>query len=136
MDILARNQAHATFFVIGNKVRAAPEVVARMVAEGHGVSNHSWSHTPLVFRPPYGSISPRVAAILPYTPTLWTTDTHDWEAQNRAEILRTAARTHPGSIIRMHSFIGLTVRALPQFLQTLSDRGFTFVTVSQLQGGL
>jgi len=36
-------------------------------------------------------------------------------------------------IILMHSFVGRTVRALPRILQTLTNKGFTFVTVSELQ---
>lgn len=162
LDILAAYQAHATFFLIGKNVGKAPEIVARMASAGHELGNHSWSHTPLprlseaqiiaeiestnaaiaaasggitplVFRPPYGSYSPRVAAILPYAPILWNLDTNDWDAQSSAEIVRAAARARPGMIILMHSFVGHTVRALPRILQTLTDKGFTFVTVSELQ---
>lgn len=162
LDILAGFHAHATFFVIGKQVVKAPELVARMAAEGHEIGNHSYSHpafprlsasqieaelsatdaaisaaangyTARLFRPPYGSISPRVLALLPNPPVLWDIDTHDWEAKSRAEIIRAAARAHPGNIILMHSFLGRTVGALPQILQTLTDKGFTFVTVSQMQ---
>ncbi len=44
LDILAANQSHATFFVIGSFVRSRREVLERIVAEGHELGNHSWSH--------------------------------------------------------------------------------------------
>jgi len=44
LDVLAAAQAHATFFVVGRAARAAPELVRRIAAEGHGVGNHSYSH--------------------------------------------------------------------------------------------
>ena len=44
LDILAANNARATFFVIGSLVETRPQVLQRIVAEGHEVGNHSWSH--------------------------------------------------------------------------------------------
>ena len=44
LDILAEHGAHATFFVIGMLVEERADLVRRMVAEGHEVGNHSWSH--------------------------------------------------------------------------------------------
>ncbi len=50
LDLLARFDRRATFFVLGSQARAAPEVLERMVAEGHEVALHGWTHrsTPLV----------------------------------------------------------------------------------------
>jgi peptidoglycan/xylan/chitin deacetylase (PgdA/CDA1 family) len=76
----------ATFYLIGQNAASHPGLVQRIVAEGHEVGNHSWSHpalgpmpedavrdqlrrtheaitracgvAPLTFRPPYGSITP------------------------------------------------------------------------------
>ncbi len=76
----------ATFFVIGSRAEAHPGIVARIVAEGHALGNHSWSHarpqetgasglvaearrtrallerlagrSPRLFRPPYGKLTP------------------------------------------------------------------------------
>jgi hypothetical protein len=44
LDILAAHDVQATFFVLGRRVDDHPEVVARIVEEGHDVGNHSWSH--------------------------------------------------------------------------------------------
>ncbi|MGK5678123.1 polysaccharide deacetylase family protein [Actinoplanes sp. URMC 104] len=40
LDVLRRHRAHATFFLVGERVAANPEVVARIVAEGHEIANH------------------------------------------------------------------------------------------------
>lgn len=47
LDLLARYNAKATFFVLGNNVDAYPGVVQRMVAEGHAVGNHTYYHEAL-----------------------------------------------------------------------------------------
>jgi len=47
LDELATAGVQATFFVVGRNVATRPELVARMVAEGHEVGNHSWDHPQL-----------------------------------------------------------------------------------------
>ncbi|MDR0996108.1 MAG: polysaccharide deacetylase family protein [Zoogloeaceae bacterium] len=44
LDLLARHGARATFFCIGARAARHPEIVARIVAEGHAVENHSQHH--------------------------------------------------------------------------------------------
>ncbi len=44
LAILRRYGVHATFFVIGERARAYPYLVAEMVARGHEVGNHSYHH--------------------------------------------------------------------------------------------
>lgn len=44
LDLLAQHRARATFFLIGTQVERYPEIVRRIVAEGHVIGNHSWSH--------------------------------------------------------------------------------------------
>lgn len=84
LDILKKHKVPATFFVIGSRCEMYPEVVKRMVKEGHVLANHTWSHpnliklsnkkaleelaatdkviksqggyTPILFRSPYGSL--------------------------------------------------------------------------------
>lgn len=92
LDLLAQAKVHATFFLIGERAVAHPELVRRIAAEGHEVGNHSWSHarrlpfcsgrrieaelsrcqdalaeltgvTPRLFRPPYGARDVRVYRI-------------------------------------------------------------------------
>ncbi|WP_018130257.1 polysaccharide deacetylase family protein [Effusibacillus pohliae] len=47
LDVLKRYHVKATFFVVGNRALAHPELVQRMVREGHVVGNHSFSHANL-----------------------------------------------------------------------------------------
>lgn len=47
LDVLARNQVRATFFVVGTRVRRHPAAMERMMREGHVIANHSFSHVNL-----------------------------------------------------------------------------------------
>jgi peptidoglycan/xylan/chitin deacetylase (PgdA/CDA1 family) len=49
LDILARHGVHATFFMVGRYAQAQPALVRRIIAEGHQIGNHSWSHINLAF---------------------------------------------------------------------------------------
>lgn len=92
LDILARYNVKATFYVIGRSVQRYPEILRRMVAEGHEVGNHTWTHPtlsrlgnhsflreidrtqeiiwrtvgaqPATMRPPYGAITGRQSHML------------------------------------------------------------------------
>ena len=44
LDALKKHNAHATFFVVGNFISTSPDLVKRMVKEGHTVGNHSFHH--------------------------------------------------------------------------------------------
>jgi peptidoglycan/xylan/chitin deacetylase (PgdA/CDA1 family) len=86
LDRLRAHGAHAVFFVVGKNVGCAPEMLRRIVQEGHLLGNHSHDHErrgpldvggwrrdlrrcqaaieqhagirPYLFRPPYGCLSP------------------------------------------------------------------------------
>jgi peptidoglycan/xylan/chitin deacetylase (PgdA/CDA1 family) len=45
LDILAEHRARATFFQVGANVERNPEIARAVVAAGHEVGNHSYSHT-------------------------------------------------------------------------------------------
>lgn len=47
LDILAAKNARATFFVTYDYCRTSGDLVKRMIAEGHEVGNHSWTHPSL-----------------------------------------------------------------------------------------
>ncbi|MCW1930869.1 polysaccharide deacetylase family protein [Pararhodobacter zhoushanensis] len=92
LDILARYRVKATFYVIGQNARRYPEIVRRIVAEGHELGNHTWTHpvlsrqsdstilteidrtqqmiwdtvgaVPVTMRPPYGSFTHRQMQML------------------------------------------------------------------------
>jgi peptidoglycan-N-acetylglucosamine deacetylase len=87
LDILKQRNIKATFFMIGQNAERNPEIVKRILADGHEIGNHSWTHPPLaklpddrvteeitktqnaiknaagytpkLLRPPYGSITAR-----------------------------------------------------------------------------
>lgn len=87
LDLLKARGMIATFYVLGDRVQRHPELVRRMLAEGHEVGNHSWSHpvlsnhgdarvlqelddttrivygvtgkVPVTMRPPYGALTRR-----------------------------------------------------------------------------
>ena len=44
LDILAKYDAKATFFVTGKKADEYPDVLKRIVKEGHEVANHTYNH--------------------------------------------------------------------------------------------
>jgi peptidoglycan/xylan/chitin deacetylase (PgdA/CDA1 family) len=44
LEILARRDVHATFFLVGSYAQAQPALVRQIVAAGHQIGNHSWSH--------------------------------------------------------------------------------------------
>ncbi|MCX6729596.1 MAG: polysaccharide deacetylase family protein [Candidatus Saccharibacteria bacterium] len=44
LDILKQYRAYGSFFIIGNRISAHPELVRRAYREGHDIGNHTWSH--------------------------------------------------------------------------------------------
>ena len=44
LDVLQKHRVPATFFLVGNYIQRNPELVRRMVAEGHTVANHTMHH--------------------------------------------------------------------------------------------
>ena len=91
LDTLAAKGVRATFFVVGSSAAAQPDLLARMVAEGHAVGNHTEDHPdlskldaaavraeieqvndivegatgqrPVLLRPPYGATNDTVAGV-------------------------------------------------------------------------
>ncbi|WP_066377874.1 MULTISPECIES: polysaccharide deacetylase family protein [unclassified Anabaena] len=55
LDILKENNVKATFFVVGRNVKNFPDILKRVVAEGHVIGNHTWHHW-------YHFMNPKVAA--------------------------------------------------------------------------
>ena len=117
LDFLKKNNVKATFFVVGRQVQLYPQLTKRIVAEGHAIANHTWSHqyhrynpagaaseidktTELVykltgvkttlFRPPGGILNNGLAAYAQqkkYAVVMWSADSLDWR-YNSAQVLR------------------------------------------------
>lgn len=49
LEVLARHEVHATFFLIGRFVAEKPEVASEIVRAGHAVGNHTFNHPNLIF---------------------------------------------------------------------------------------
>jgi peptidoglycan/xylan/chitin deacetylase (PgdA/CDA1 family) len=92
LDLLKARNIKATFFVVGPNAKAHPQILKRMVAEGHEIANHTWSHCditkvsadtlrrelddtrdaivaatgvpPRTFRPPYGASSSSLKTLI------------------------------------------------------------------------
>lgn len=50
LDALRDAEARATFFVLGRQADAHPDLIRRIVDEGHEIANHGYDHGILVFR--------------------------------------------------------------------------------------
>lgn len=162
LSILRQKKAKGTFFVIGSAVAADPSTARRIVAQGHEIANHSYSHPvlpsagelsstnriierttrfrPCLFRPPYGAIDGRLAAdagAQKMKSVLWDIDTNDWRTPGSGSIYSSIVSAGSGSIVLMHDgggYRGQTVAALGPAIANLRSRGFKLVTVSKLLG--
>ena len=107
LDTLKKYDAHATFFVVGNRCEIDADILKREIDEGHEIGNHSWNHPQLgklsmsevnkqlddttdivkeltgytisLVRPPYGSVSDEMRKQLKYPMIIWDVDTLDWK---------------------------------------------------------
>ena len=50
MEVLAKHNVQATFFLIGRYVQQKPEIVRELVKAGHVVGNHTQTHPQLIFQ--------------------------------------------------------------------------------------
>jgi peptidoglycan-N-acetylglucosamine deacetylase len=50
LEVLARHEVRATFFLIGRYVRQRPDIVRELASAGHVIGNHTFTHPLLVFR--------------------------------------------------------------------------------------
>ncbi|EAX46667.1 polysaccharide deacetylase [Thermosinus carboxydivorans Nor1] len=93
---------------------------------------------PTLIRPPGGGYNDRVVAELSkrgYTTILWTIDPRDWCAQSADQIIGAVIRKiEPGSIVLLHegACARYTPEALGVIIDRLQERGYTFITVSEL----
>jgi peptidoglycan/xylan/chitin deacetylase (PgdA/CDA1 family) len=49
LDVLAKHQVSATFFMVGRYVRERPEIARAVQQAGHSIGNHSYTHPNLIF---------------------------------------------------------------------------------------
>lgn len=92
---------------------------------------------PRTLRPPYGGLLQRqremVNAEFGYPTIMWNVDPLDWKRPGPSVVCsRILSHTTPGSIVLSHDLHAPTIDAMPSTLDGLLQRGFQFVTVSQL----
>ena len=51
LELLAKHNARATFFMCGTNVRRCPTIAREVVAQGHEIGNHTDSHPAFYFKP-------------------------------------------------------------------------------------
>ncbi len=137
-----------------------PELIKRTVKIGCEIGNHSFAHEnltelplnealssvaktsrllslltdkPLLLRPPYGLITPQLAAEVKMPVVLWSVDTLDWKTKDEEQtfnaIMENAA---DGNIILAHTNLPSTVRAAVRAIPLLLQSGAELVTVSEM----
>jgi peptidoglycan/xylan/chitin deacetylase (PgdA/CDA1 family) len=92
---------------------------------------------PRLLRPPYGAITARqkrwIHDELGYEIVLWDVDPLDWKRPGPAVVTsRIVKNTRSGSIVLSHDIHPGTIEAMPATLSQLQQKGFKFVTVSEL----
>ena len=89
-----------------------------------------------LFRPPYGDYDNeliKTASELGYYTIQWDTDSLDWKDLSATDIaMRVVNGVQSGSIILMHNNGLHTAEAVPIILETLKNKGYSFVPIGEL----
>ena len=160
LDELAKYNAKATFFCVGENAERHPEVLQQVIDAGHSIGNHTHNHLSgwgsdnlnyvqnvercakivksKLFRPPYGRLSPRKAQMLQrhYRIVMWDVLSGDFDQDlNPLICLRNVLdNVRPGSIVVFHDSLKSERNlkyALPRALKALSNQGYSFEAIPQ-----
>ena len=144
LDVLKDHQAPAAFFVVGHMIQSSPDLIRRMVQEGHIVGNHTFQETtgqtlPRFYRPPQGKYSEenlRQAQALGYRTVFWSLAYVDWyvDDQPTAEeaFSKLIPRIHNGAIVLLHSTSRTNAEILDELLTRWENMGYTFASLEDL----
>lgn len=161
LDCLEKNDAKATFFVLGNLVNRYPDTLRRMYRMGCQIGNHSYDHSTLtglsekdvknqitstnqrvkaavgrsswVVRPPGGGYNESTAKLINQPLILWSLDTKDWETKNVQATVETVLNNlQAGDIVLMHDIHETSVEAAEILIPALKSMGYDLVTVGNL----
>ena len=137
LDMLQENGITVTFFMVGNRIRTAPESVKRMADEGHELGYHTWGHTfffnmsakeiaadfaqfqaklkevsgkeATVYRAPGGNITNTALQTIPLPHIMWSEDTRDWATRNTEAVKQAVLKgLKDGAIILVHDIHATT----------------------------
>ena len=161
LDVLERKQARATFFLVGKWMGGKNDLVAREVAQGHQIANHTFDHVQMTtlsdeeirtgihrtdslmaeitgqsdfaVRPPFGARDGRVLAAIDAPAILWSVDPAAGRTVSAGTMVsRILAKATDGGIILMHDTTQANADAVEGVIDGLRSRGFEFVTVDEL----
>lgn len=162
LDCLEENNAHATFFMLGQNVSVYPDAPKRMLEIGCEIGSHSWDHTQLttidldavakqfsdtdnalieacgqassVARAPYGDGNTDIYNTVAKPFFMWSLDTEDWRLMDADADYNAVMNGDltDGSIILMHDIHQPSVQAAIRFIPELVARGYKLVTVSEM----
>mgnify|MGYP000937152265 CR=1 FL=1 len=159
LETLEKYGVQATFFVIGAKALLYPELIAEIRQKGHAIGNHTHSHLngwktssgfykqdvekcsqmvpSVLFRPPYGKITPQQIRLLKkkYRIVMWSLLSGDFRSDFDPESIfrNTVQRTRAGDIVVFHEHPHILQRMpglLPRYIETILGKGYTFGTLS------
>ena len=152
LGMLRRHNAKATFFVLGKNAERYPDLYAKILAEGHSVGNHTYSHQKgylmslerymedidlasytvqsNLFRPPYARVTPsQLRAIAKrYKIVMWSVISRDYNRKISRErcLQEVVPHIKAGAIILFHdsekSFANMSY-ALPKTLERIDELG-------------
>ena len=162
LDCLEENNAHATFFMLGQNVSAYPDAPKRMLELGCEIGSHSWDHTQLttididavakqfsdtdnaliqacgqaatVARAPYGDGNSDIYNTVNKPFFMWSLDTEDWKLMDADGDYNAVMNGDltDGSIILMHDIHEPSVKAALRLIPDLIAQGYKLVTVSEM----
>lgn len=161
LDGLKKRGVKATFFVTGEHASLHPDIIERMVKEGHLIGNHTYSHMQLnaanleayknelkktnevlreitgedvlYVRPPYGTWDKSLETELNMFPVFWSVDPLDWCSTNASGITsKVVNEVEENDIILMHDYFETSVTAALDVVDELLAEGYAFVTVEEL----
>lgn len=161
LDELAARGVKATFFVNGENASYYPEILKRIVDEGHQLANHTYHHKNLntlssgsisseissvqtlitaaggsdtaYIRPPYGNANSTVKAAATAPLISWSVDPLDWKYRNRDTVCKNIINgSYDGAIILVHDIHQTSVYGSLDAIDQLLDAGYEFVTVEEL----
>ncbi len=161
LDTLEKYNARATFFVVGSNAKEHGDILKRMSTQGCEIGNHTYDHVELttldadnikkqlsktdevikqytgqdckVVRPPGGAVTVDTRKTVDRPMILWYIDTRDWESRNAASVISNAETyAEDGAIVLMHDIYDSTAQAVASIVPDLKDKGYQFVTISQL----
>ena len=117
-----------------------PGKIRAEIASGISAIKAATGVRPVWFRPPYGAVNKDVrkqARALDTRIAMWDIDTLDWTKPGVHELYRNAVRsTKPGQVVLMHDGGDnrkQTIEALPIIIDDLRSKGFSFVTMDELE---